>query len=129
MTEFKTESEALRYIQKELGESDINMANRLGVRPKLYGEFVRGEKYLNDSQRLIVKITLKQIDLEKQRQSTRELFDQLGCSRHWLAANLNLKPNRIRGSIEYDNDALLQKVLSLSIKHPELNLIEKLSDQ
>ncbi len=119
----------LQKLQRDLDESDVNMAKRLGVEPKLYHQLKSGEKPLNEAHQNIISTLAHQFQLEAASLSIRELFDQVGCARHKLAAELNLKPSRVRQSIENNNDPLLRKVLALSIKHPELGLIEKLSKQ
>ncbi len=117
----------LQKLQRDLDDSDTNMASRLGVEPKLYRQLKAGEKPLSESCESVVSILLEQLELEAKSPSIRELFEQLGTTRHKFAAKLNLKPNRVRKSIESDNDELLRKVLALSLEHPELGLIEKLS--
>lgn len=129
MTKKIINNKILQELQIDLNESDINMANRLGVKPKLYKELVNGEKPLSKSYQNIISIILQQIDQEAKCKRIRHLLDELGITRHKLAAQLNLKPNRVRKSIETDNDELLRKVLSLTLEEPELGLIEKLSKQ
>lgn len=123
MIDYKT----LQSLQRQLDESDANMAKRMGVKHKHFLELKSGDKTLNESHLEMIESLIKQVKLDQERASTRDLVEKLGYARHKLAADLNVKPSRIKLSVESDNDPLLKKVLALHLDHPELNLIEKLS--